>query len=266
MRPKHLAILVGLGISVFTAFYVLMLLVLTDFIALPSRGVTGAPLSLSVARSLVQMPASAPQITAIPLPTLDPLQGLSVTDPRMVVLSIDDVPHDLKVDAELTHYVDNARLIRNSLTPAQTQQYLLDSGRLNGFQAVFKSDDPVASQLRSAGILNFVEVYETSEQAQRAWQGSPKLLAEHFPAYGRIVLENESSTAVAIGDRFRSFEGTWVSDQLKMPLYSVVFCRKNTLVGLVLLGGPQDRLIRDGQHYADLLDKRIRSFGKGLSI
>jgi len=266
MKPKYLAILVGLGISVFTAFYLLMLLVLTDFISLPGQETTVAPLAVSVARSLVQMPGPEPQITAIPLPTIDPLRGLSVTDPRAVALTIDDVPHDLKVDAELTRYVDNAGLIRNSLTPAQTQQHVLDSGRLNGFQAAFRSDDPVASQLRSAGILNFAEVYETPEQAQRAWQDPPRLLAARFPAYEHIVLGNETSAVPAIGDKARSFEGTWLVSQQKMPLYAIIFCRNNTLVGIVLLGGPQDKVIRDGQHYADLLDKRIRSFGKGLSI
>lgn len=265
MKPRYLAILVGLGISVFTAFYLLILLVLTDFVSQPGRETAGAPLAVSVARSLVQMPDREPQITAIPLPTMDPLDGLFVTDPRLVVLTIDDVPHDLKLDAELTRYVDNDGVIRNSLTPAQTQQDLRENGRLNGFQAVFRSDDPVASQLRSAGILNFAEVYETPEQAQQAWRTAPALFAARFPAYGHIALENEVSPALAVGDKARSFEGTWLVSRQKMPLYAIVFCRKNTLVGIVLLGGLQDKAMRDGQHYAALLDKRIRSFGKGLS-
>ena len=254
MRSKHLAILIGLGISAFTAFYLLTLLLLTEFIVFPNPEAISAPISLSAARSLVQMPESKPQVTAIPLPTISPTEGLYVTDPRMVILGADDVPRDLKVNVELTRYVDNARLIRNSPTPLQTQRSLLESGRLNAVQTAFKSDDPIASQLRSTGILNFAEIYETSDQAQRAWQDPPELLAARFPADGQILLENELTILASIGDAFRSFEGSLSINQQKMPLYAIVLCRKNTLVGIIILGGERDKLIRDGQEYADLLD------------
>jgi hypothetical protein len=261
MKARYVAIIVGLSISVFTIFYLIALLLLTEYIYIPSP----KELALRTVKiqSLVDMPGSDPQPSPIPLSTAVTTEGLSVTDPRLVVLNADDVPRDLKVVIKHTRYVDNAKLVQNSANALQTQEEVRRSGRLNGFQTSFMSDDPVAIQLRSTGILNFAEIYETSTQAKQGLQSPGTSLIQRFSCDGQLVFENELTTRQTIGQETRSFQGVLITGQERTSLYGLIFYRKNTLIGIILLGEQQEKIIRDTIKFADLLDRRTRNFGKG---
>ena len=265
MKARYIAVLVGLSISVFTIFYLLTLLLLTDFIDFPTPKLVTIHIPTVTVQSLVDVPGPEPQPSPIPIPTTSE-EGLSVTDPRLVVLDANDVPRDLKLTVKHTRYVDNARLIENSTAPQQTKAALQISGRLNGFQTAFISDDPVASQLRSAGILNFAEIYETPTNARQALLDTEALLAARFPHDGQLLFEREVSPPQPAGRETRAFQGVLVTEQDRIPLYAIIFYRKNTLVGIVLLGDRHEKMTRYSKEYADLIDRRIRNFGRGLAI
>jgi len=266
MKARHIAVLVGLSISVFTIFYLLTLLLLTDFIDFPTPKLVAIHIPTVTAQSLVDVQDPEPQTSPVPIPTTTSEEGLSVTDPRLVVLDENDMPRDLKLTSKHTRYVDNARLINNSTSPKQTREALQVSGRLNGFQTAFISDDPVASQLRSAGILNFAEIYATPANARQALLDTDALLAVRFPHDGQLLFEREVSPPQPVGKQTRAFQGVLVTKQDRIPVYAIIFCRKNTLVGIVLLGDRHENMIRYSKEYADLIDKRIRNFGRGLAV
>jgi hypothetical protein len=265
MKARHIAVLVGLSISVFTIFYLLSLLLLTEFVSLPTPKLVTLHVPTVTTQSLVDLQDPEPQASPVPIPTTTSEEGLSVTDPRLVVLDENDVPRALKLTVNFTRYVDNARLIANSTSPKQTQEALRVSGRLNGFQAAFISDDPVASQLRSAGILNFAEIYATPTNARQALQDTNELLAARFPQDGELLFEREVSPAQPVGKDDRAFQGILVTKQDRISVYAILFNRKNTLVGIVLLGDQHEKMIGYCKEYADLIDKRIRNFGEGLA-
>ena len=265
MKARHIAVLVGLSISVFTTCYLLSLLLLTEFVSLPTPKLVALRVPTVTTQSLVDLQDPEPQASPVPIPTTSE-EGLSVTDPRLVVLDENDVPRDLKLTVNLTRYVDNARLIANSTSPKQTQEALRVSGRLNGFQTAFISDDPVASQLRSAGILTFAEIYATPTNARQALLDTSELLAARFPQVGELVFEREVSPAQPVGKDDRAFQGILVTKQDRISVYAILFNRKNTLVGIVLLGDQHEKMKGYCREYADLIDKRIRNFGEGLAV
>jgi len=265
MRARYIAILVGLGISVFTTFYLLSLLLVTEFFDFSQPAEINLSMPTKSAQSLVDMPVPEPKSTVVAVPTDASRDGLSVTDPRLVALDESDVPSDMIVVTDHTRYVDNARLIAGSAEPDLTRRMLQDTGRMNGFQTAFISHDPVASQVRSMGILNFAEVYETQANAQHALADSTALLAERFPQYGKLEFESESKSNPSVGQGTRAFTGMLLTGDDRIPVYAIVFYRKNALAGIVLLGNQSDRLAQPSLDFATVLDERIRSFGKGYS-
>ncbi len=265
MKARYIAVLIGLGISVFTTFYLLSLLLVTEFIDFSQPAEINLSMPTRSAQALVDMPIPEPRLTVIPVPTEVAKNGLSVTDPRLVALDENDVPRDMIVATDYTRYVDNAKLIASSADPDRMQRTLKDTGRMNGFQTVFMSQDPVASQLRSVGILNFAEIYESQTHAERALADNTSLLADRFPQNGQLKFERESNSRPPMGQGARAFMGTLLTEHDRIPVYAVIFYRKNALVGIALLGGQSDRLVRSSVDYATLLDERIRNFGMGFS-
>lgn len=265
MRASYIAILVGLSIGMFTAFYLLALLFLVEQVDFSSIKLVPVKAPTVTAQAIADVPAPETRSSPVPIPTTPFEEGLLVTDPRLVALDANDVPRDLKLSSRHTRYVDNARLIENSETPEQTTETLQVSGRLNGFQAAFISDDPVASQLRSTGILNFAEIYDTSSDARRALLDARALLAARLHYDGQLLFEREVTPSQPVGERSRAFRGALVTEQERVPLYAVIFCRKNTLAGIVLLGDKSARMAHDCNEFGDLIDRRIRDFGKGLA-
>ena len=264
MTGKQVAVLTGLGITVLTVCYLAGMIVLTDFMSLLSE----QRLSLSSTPNL-----TLPQQPVMKLPIVRPPAALTaapedrfpVTDPRLVTLDVLDVPNDVEVQDEYTRYVDNGVLIDNSTTPARTETALRDSGRLNGFQIAFASTNPAASQLRSDGILNFAEIYQAPEQAGSALEEDPPLLASRFPGPGNLILVQEEPPIPNLGREARSFQALFLQKGRRTPAYTVIFCRKNTLVGITILGVQKDKLMAASEQYGRLLDRRIQEFGKGLA-
>ena len=265
MKARYIAILIGLGISVFTTFYLLSLLLVTEFVDFSHPAQINLSMPTKPAQSLVDLPIPEPRLTAVPVPTEIARDGLSVTDPRLVALDENDVPRDMTVVSDFERYVDNAKLIVSSTDLNEMQRALEDTGRMNGFQTVFLSRDPVASQLRSVGILNFVEVYETRVDAEDALGIDPALLEERFPQYGKLELGRESNSHLSVGQSARSFLGRLITEHDRVPACVIVFHRKNVLIGIAMLGSQSDRLTQPCLNYATLLDERIRKFGMGFS-
>ena len=262
MTAKQIASVMGLGFTVMTVCYMMGLLWVTDVLSPPDLAPMIAQFPSTVpARPIVAPPQPEPS----PNPTTAPDERFSVTDPRAVALSTDDVPGDFKIKAEDTHYVDNARLLENSSSPDQVEAALRASGRLNGFQIAFASEDPAASQTRSAGLLSFSEVYAATTDADRALLGDVAGLVARFPQGSHLVVSQESPPTRRIGRQARSFEGLLVTEGDRVPVHIVIFCRKNALTGVALLGVQNQKLVREGEYYAWLLDRRIGDFGKGLS-
>ena len=262
MTARQIAFLVALGITVMTLFYLLGLLLVTDSIFPMSQAVLAAPMTSNpAAQANVQQPVASPP----PTPTLSPEDQLLVTDPRLVALNADDVSASLKVTAGLTRYFDNAKIIDNSATPNQAQDSLHKSGRLNGFQIAFTSEDPATSELSAAVVLNFTESYETAADAERALLNDIPALLGRFPPSASLTQAQEIPTRWQVGRKSRVFEGWWVDKGERTPSYAVFFCRKNVLTGVLLVGMQREKLLRDVGSYSGLLDKRIKEFGRGSS-
>jgi hypothetical protein len=197
-----------------------------------------------------------------PDPTTPPEERFPVTDPRFIALGTEDVREDFLVDEGSRRYVDNNRLIVSSATPAETESGLRKSGRVNGFQVMFSTQDPAAGQQRSAHVLNFSEIYSSKADASRALRDAPSVLSARFPAHDRFAAVTEVTPATAVPDA-RGFEGLFYTGEDRVPVYFLVFADKNALVGVAVAGVQREKIKQESDAYVVILDRRIRSFARG---
>ena len=185
-----------------------------------------------------------------------------VTDPQAVALTLDEMPLDFQWERAESGYVDNGQVLNESLNPRETWLEIELTGRLNGYRVVFASEDPAAHVVY---ILNLVHVYRSVEGARQAFATSLPYIP--FPRKAPYTLEEVPTTP--IGGQARAWRISLPAEGPALgakAAWILLFQCNNALVELVLLGRRDYALGEEAAWYAQSVDRRIRSFGRGQTI
>ncbi len=260
---KQAAILVGLGMAVLIVLCVFNSLVVTDVI---KQWQSHAPLpgSVPAARPEQTVRIATPGLSAttIAKPTATPTSmPILVTDPKAVALTPDDLPLGFRLDQAHTRYVDNQKLVEESHDPHSMAANIEATGRLNGYEIVFTTDDPAVMNRHASVIINLIQVYNTSDGARQAFDMG---LESRLPGgWGELAAMTEATTA-QIGDRTRAYKGLVVTEiGTKNPAGVLAFQCSNVLVTFIVLGPRDYYLLDEAIRHAQIINKRIQRFGHG---
>ncbi|MGQ9628067.1 MAG: hypothetical protein ACUVV0_14325 [Anaerolineae bacterium] len=243
MTGKQFFVIAALSLIVGTTFLSLDFLLLTGFI----QG------------EVAQMSEPANVSPATAAPGQETGFMALVTDPQAVALTLDEVPLDFHLERANSGYVDNSKALLESSNPQEAWLEMELTGRMNGYQVVFSSDDP---QAHTVYILNVVQTYRSVEGARQALDVSPP----YTPFLEGALYTLEETSALQIGETSRAWRVFLPSREAgkeDMAACVLLFQRNNVLVEVALLGKHDYPLLEEAAWYAQSVDRRIRSFGRG---